>query len=40
MKRFVTFIEKDIPPADTGVAILYTTVVTLVIFGVIMCLVI
>lgn len=30
------FIDKDIPPVDRGLAILLTTVITLVIFGVIM----
>lgn len=39
MKKYVKFIDKDIPPTDKGLAIVLTTVITLVIFGVIMCLI-
>lgn len=39
MKKYVQFIDKDIPPADKGLAIMLTTVITLAIFGVIMCLI-
>lgn len=39
MKKNIIFIDKDIPPADKGLAIVLTTVITLVIFGVIMCLI-
>jgi hypothetical protein len=39
MRINIIFIDKDIPPADKGLGFLITTVITLAIFGVIMCLI-
>ena len=36
MHRNIKFIDKDVPPVDRGLAIFYTIVLTLLVFGVIM----